>query len=226
MNDFKFNVGEKVYSKYDGTDNIFGYHWEISRARAIEGRRMYNSKPHYLINGGAWFPEDHFVNQAELDAAKAAGIKVVSLQDANAARMAAEEAAKKAKLKTALKQVNLKGVDILVLEHFKDIKQYCENYKLFSRWHNREQFFNDILGKFQNDGFDYDADLEDVGYGTSIGSISGVSQYYNWYIDIYDTTNMTQEQLENAESETGDFEPGFFLEAKDGKIYFVYTNKD
>lgn len=225
MDNFKFNIGERVYSKYDGTDNIFGYHWEIS-AYTVDGRRMQNGKPQYLIAGDFWFPESHFISQAELDAAKAAGIKVVALQDAHAARTAAEETAKKAKLKAALKQVNIKGVDILVLEHFKDIKQYCENYNLFGRWYNREQFLNAILGKFQNDGFDYDADLEDVGYGDPIGSISGVSQYYNWYIDIYDTANMTQEQLENAESETGDFEPGFFLEAKDGKIYFIYTNKD
>ena len=130
---------------------------------------------------------------------------------------------------TNLSTVDVKGVKIPVIEHFKDIKEYCENAELFKRWYNRQQFLSYILGKFEANGKEYDPtdDGYDEGdFGQLLGSLIGENSHYAWAIEIYDTSAMTKEQLEDAVTETGSYDRGFFLKAKNGKIYFVFTDID
>lgn len=230
LNNFKYNIGDVVVRKYPCDDDIYGKHLEIGGAYEIEDYRLNAAgKAECLIRGRYWWPEDELATLNEIDDLKAAGTTVVDVEVAAAARMAKEEADKKRKLSTALKTVNIKGVDVLVIEHFKDIKTYCENYKLFSRWYNRSQFLKAIIGTYG------DASVWDVlngnvdisgSFGDMLGYISGTRAHDCWSIEIYDTDNMTQEQIEWAVSETGDFMPGFFLDGKEGKIYFVFTDVD
>lgn len=128
-----------------------------------------------------------------------------------------------------LSTVQIKGVEIPVIEHFKDIKEYCDNAELFRRWYNRQQFLNYILGTFESNGKKYDPTYEgsDEGdFGQLLGQLDGENSSYSWFIEIYDTSAMTKEALEDAVNETGSYDRGFFLKAKNGKIYFVFTDVD
>lgn len=125
-----------------------------------------------------------------------------------------------------LSTVNVKGVEIPVIEHFKDIKEYCSNSELFGRWYNRNQFLKYIIGTFESDGEAYDEEDCDGEYGELLGCLSGENSHYCWCIEIYDASKMTKENLEYALDETGSYDRGFFLKAKTGKIYFVFTDVD
>ena len=122
--------------------------------------------------------------------------------------------------------VNINGVDVPVIEHFKDIKEYCENHELFRRWYNRTQFLKYVLGTFEDNGEpSYYAD-DDGEFGTLLGSLSGENSHYCWCVEIYDAFKMTKENLECAVEETGCYNRGFFLKDKSGNIYFVFTDID
>ena len=121
-----------------------------------------------------------------------------------------------------LTSVTIKGIEVPVIEHFKDIKEYCSNAELFRRWYNRNQFLKAII-----DETDPDIVGEEYDFGPIVGSIGGENSHYCWCIELYDTANMTSEQIDWALGETGSYDPGFFLkDSKSGKIYFVFTDVD
>lgn len=224
-NSFKYNIGDEVTL-------ILGWSFDGGQQRPIKGpkdtivdcRFSSGREEYFLKEFNTWMSAETILKDEE----KSVAIDEKDL-DLNPFNLMFPDLAKKADSigKTpSLPTVNINGVDVHVIEHFKDIKEYCENHELFRRWYNRSQFLNYILGTFESDGEEYyDADT-DGEWGTLLGSLSGANSHYCWCIEIYDASTMTKENLEWAVDETGSYDRGFFLKDKAGKIYFVFTDID
>ena len=121
----------------------------------------------------------------------------------------------------------INGINVPVLEHFKEIKEECANDELFNRWYNRQQFLKAILGNFKNSEGDYTGKpyYNEGDFGTVLGALSGENSNYCWLIEIYDATQMSSEDMEYALEEVEDGR-AFFLKDKTDKIYFVFTDLD
>lgn len=123
-----------------------------------------------------------------------------------------------------MKNVTIKGVNVRVVEHMKEIVDNCANDDLFKRWYNKNQFFKAIIGKelYKDAGFDEEA--------TYLGGLSGENNYYCWYIELYDIENSSTKDIQVLANEVRDDIPDwsscFFIEDKDGKVYFVATDED
>jgi hypothetical protein len=123
-----------------------------------------------------------------------------------------------------MKVVNFKGTDIRVVEHMKELASNCANDDLFKRWYNKSQFFKAITN--EADGvcnvFEDCAEL--------IGSLSGENSHYCWYIELYDLEKSSAQDIAELASAVRDDLPSwsscFFIEDKNGKIYFVATDED
>lgn len=122
-----------------------------------------------------------------------------------------------------MKTIEFLGRNIEVVEHFKEIADVSESY-LFRRWYNRNQFLKAIIGTFTYNGED-DEDLADSyyeDYGELLGCMAGDLKG-DWTIAIHDTETMTEEGLDDVLFSRGD---SFFIEDKNGKLYFVYVDID
>ena len=210
-----FDVGDIVYVKFsdDPSNNIK----RVSQKQKIVYKTDDN-KNYQLEDCDIWINKDSLLTDTDIQNLEAQGYSISTVQTE---RTVAPfwEPKNKAKESVGLNTVTIRGIEIPIIEHFKDIKKYCENGQLFKRWYNRDQFLKAIL--------DTGSDSDDYwGFGNSIGALGGANSSYCWSIEIYDTDNMTQEQLETALDETGSYDPGFFLKAKNGKIYFVFTDVD
>lgn len=222
---FKYNIGDEVTL-------VFGWYLDYGQRRPIKGpndiiidRRFDNGEEEYFLKDfNTWMPAETILKDEE----KSIAIEEKDI-DLNPFNLLFPDLAKKADSigKTPnLPIININGIDCPVIEHFKDIKEYCENNELFRRWYNRTQFLKYILGTFEYDGEDWDDGDNGGDFGTLLGSLGGENPHYSWCIDIYDASAMTQEDLEAAISETGSYDRGFFLKDKSGKIYFVFTDVD
>jgi hypothetical protein len=222
---FKYNLGDKITL-------IFGWYLEGDQRRPIKGpedtildRRFDSGEEEYFLKElNTWMPAETILKDEESESA----IEEKDL-DLNPFNLMFPDLAKKAASigKTPnLPVVNINGVDVPVIEHFKDIKEYCSNSELFGRWYNRNQFLKYIIGTFESDGELCDEEDFDGEYGDLLGSLSGENPHYCWCVDIYDAYAMTKENLEYAVDETGSYDRGFFLKDKTGKIYFVFTDVD
>lgn len=122
-----------------------------------------------------------------------------------------------------MKTIKLFGQDVKVVEHFKEIAEISEG-KLFRRWYNRNQFLKAIIGTFTFNGEDDDelADSANESYGECLGCMVGTGNE-DWTIAIHDTETMTEEGLNDALYHNWD---GFFIEDKNGKLYFVDVDID
>lgn len=222
---FKYNVGDKITL-------IFGWYDEDGQRRPIKGpedtildRRFDTGEEEYFLKElNTWMPAETILKDEE----KASAIEEKDL-DLNPFNLMFPDLAKKAASvgnTPNLPVVNINGVDVPVIEHFKDIKEYCINDELFRRWYSRKQFLNYILGTFESNGEDCNEDDYAGEYGELLGCLSGENSHYCWCIEIYDAFSMTRENLEYAVAETGRYDSGFFLKDKSGKIYFVFTDVD
>ena len=123
-----------------------------------------------------------------------------------------------------MKTVNIKGVEVKVVEHMKEIEDNCMNDTLFKRWYNRNQFLKAILGKDTNEYYEYDH------LATPAGSLSGENTHCCWAIELYDLKNSSAENIRELAEELRDDAPCysscFFIEDRNGKVYFVNTNED
>lgn len=126
-----------------------------------------------------------------------------------------------------MKTVKLLGKDINVVEHMKEIAIVCSEDQLFRRWYNRSQFFKAIIGKHVYNGnteaYVPDEDEDDDFYGTCLGIIEGENEDCCWDIVLFDTETMTSDGLYDALEYAWD---SFFMEDKNGKLYFVHVNVD
>lgn len=220
---FEFNIGDEVVL-------IFGWSLRGGEKVPIKGftdtvldRRIGESQAEYFLKSlNNWVPAEMLLSTEKQDTTISEDDLVI-----NPLNLTFPELAKKASSVAkvpSLPVANIKGVEVNVIEHFKDIKEYCENYELFGRWYNRNQFLKYIIGTFEDNGEESEA--EEGVFGTLLGSLSGENSDYCWCIEIYDTDLMTVEQLEAAADMTGSFDSGFFLKDKAGKIYFVFTDID
>ena len=73
-----------------------------------------------------------------------------------------------------MKTVNIKGVNVRVVEHMKEIGDNCANDNLFKRWYNKSQFFKAIIGEELDNG----GMLDD--YATYLGGLSGEKKSAAW----------------------------------------------
>ena len=123
-----------------------------------------------------------------------------------------------------MKTVNIKGVEVKVVEHMKEIEDNCMNDSLFKRWYNRNQFLKAILGKDTDEYYEYDY------LATPSGSLSGENAHCCWAIELYDLKNSSAENIRELAEEIRDDTPCysscFFIEDRNGKVYFVNTNED
>lgn len=219
MESYKFNIGDEVTI-------ILGWSLEGASRIPIKGPkgtisdRRFSTREEYLIKEfGLWAPVELILSKDE---------RAIEEKDLDI-RPLPPDLVKKAESRDKepdLPTVKIKGIEVPVIEHFKDIKEYCENHSLFRRWYNRSQFLKYILGTFESDG-EPDFDPSEYGeFGKLHGCLSGANKHYCWCIEIYDASEMTEEELEYAESVTGSYSQGFFLKDKDGDIYFVFTDID
>lgn len=213
-NTFKFNIDEKVYkvlmTDTDSTGKTVPHLVELLPASITE-RKTIDSGNVYKISydnrndsWSPWIREEGLISPVEVSTSN--GFVITG---GRAERIVVPE----------LLSVNIKGINVPVIEHFKDIKKYCSNHDLFNRWYNRHQFLNAIIGQ---------TDCGDTGdFGPILGGMTGVTAHYDWAIEVYDTADMTTQQLEWAAAEVGKYKPSFFLkDGKSGKIYFVCTDED
>jgi hypothetical protein len=123
-----------------------------------------------------------------------------------------------------MKTVTIKGVSVKVVEHMKEIGDNCANDNLFKRWYNKSQFFKAIIGEELDNGGMLDE------YATYLGGLSGENSHYCWYIELYDIENSSAKDIKELASEVRDDLPCwsscFFIEDKNGKVYFVATDED
>lgn len=211
----KFDIGDNVYIEI--SDDPSNSIKRVSQKQKIVYKTD-DDKNYQLEDCDIWIDKDSLLTDADIQNLEAQGYSISIVQTE---RTVAPfwEPKNKAKESVGLNTVTIKGIEIPIIEHFKDIKKYCENEKLFRRWYNRDQFLKAIL----NTSGDFD---DYWGFGNPIGTLDGEDSNEVWAIDIYDTDTMTKEQLENALDETGAYDSGFFLKAKTGKIYFVFTDVD
>ena len=126
-----------------------------------------------------------------------------------------------------MKTVELMGEQIEVVEHFKEIQEVCGYPELFKRWYNRGQFLKAITGISSYNGEVEPIENVEIGgdgfYGTCLGCIEWENDRGCGGIALYDTEDMTEEGLNDALEFAWD---SFFMEGKNGKIYFVNVNID
>ena len=233
---FIHNVGDTVRVFYGSYSDSQGYYWMLGPIQKIIDRRIRSGRPEYKLDCGTWRNTVSLLTDAEIADQEARGTTMVDYLPAEqTSPNFAQETTntddalaldfpdpKEYDLESlGLPSVNLKGINIPVIEHFKDIKEYCINYKLFQRWYNRTQFLKAAIGKLDDFG-----GYDEGEFGKIIGGFSGANDDECWCIEVYDTANMTQEQLEYAVDEVGILDRGFFLKDKSGKIYFVFTDVD
>ena len=211
----KFNVGDIVSIKFrdDPSNNIK----RVSQKQKIV-YKMDNNEYYQLEDCDIWIDKDNLLTDTDIQNLKAQGYSIIITPTERTVAPFWKPKNRDTK-SLGLSIVNIKDIEIPVIDHFKDIKEYCENAKLFRRWYNREQFLKAILSTGSNLGDEY-------GFGNAIGALDGENSNEVWAIEIYDTDIMTREQLENALDETGSYDRGFFLKGKNGKIYFVFTDID
>ena len=123
-----------------------------------------------------------------------------------------------------MKTVNIKGVDVKVVEHMKEIEDNCMNDSLFKRWYNRSQFLKAILGEDLEEYYEYDY------LATPAGSLSGSNSHYCWAIELYDLENSSAEDIKELAEEVREdipcYSTCFFMADRNGKVYFVNTDED
>lgn len=227
---FNYNIGEEITM-------VYGWLLDGAQRRPIKGpndiiinRQLRpTGEPEYLLKDFNNWVSEEMIFKAE-EKTRAIGVDDIKF---NPLDLTFPDLAKKAArmdMASTLPEIKINGVDCPVIEHFKDIKEYCENNELFRRWYNRQQFLKYILGTFECDGEDceddYQRDNYEGEYGRLLGYLGGENSHYCWCIEIYDASQMTPENLEYAVSETGTYDRGFFLKDKSGKIYFVFTDID
>lgn len=123
-----------------------------------------------------------------------------------------------------MKTIKLFGEDVEVVEHMKEIEEFCCWVQLFKRWYNRSQFFKAIMGKRIYNGNTAVYEPEDTEFmGTRLGTMGDDRGNACWSIELYDIDTMTAEGLYEVLDE---YYNSFFMEGKDGKIYFVAVSID
>ena len=122
-----------------------------------------------------------------------------------------------------MKTIKLKGIELNIVEHMKEIPSVCINSHLFARWHSKKQFFEYILGRYE---FDYSHDDSYDGMPKKYkpeGSI--VCTDPDWYIQVYRVDKMDKNALIEFVSDKLESKCGFFIIDYSG-IYAVYTDED
>ena len=239
---FKYNIGDKVRVLYgSGIGGPRGEWWELGPVQKIIDHRVHFGELEYRLDCGNWRPECWLHTDADIASEEAKGTVMVDYEYSKQPdpKFTAETASANDALaldfpdpdeedlkSLGLPMVNLNGVNIPVIEHFKDIKKYCSNSELFGRWYNRTQFLKYILGTFEDNGEETYSANEEGMFGTLLGSLSGDNSHDCWFIEIYDAEQFTASELRDLREEVGSYERGFFLKDKSGKIYFVFTDVD
>lgn len=123
-----------------------------------------------------------------------------------------------------MKTIKLKGIELNIAEHMKEIPSVCANSHLFVRWHSKKQFFDYILGRYEFN-YRHDDAYDDVYIkAKTAGSI--VCTDPDWYIQVYRVDKMDKDALIEFVSDKLEYQCGFFIKDDNGVIYAIDTDED